>query len=204
MTLLRWIMVLLLIVGTSEAWAEFYRYVDESGVVRFTDDLGQVPVNQRPGVQEYQESSGNTADRPDKAQKTEVKTVGGHQPAGAGGSATQEPGSMKKIEIPQTISEPGQGAEGDINEIRRRLESKKQELDQEYQALLMEKKRVADEKKNIKTYSDTRANNAEITKLNERIKKYEENQKAFNQEIEAFNAKLEQALKQKPSEKKQK
>lgn len=56
MNLSRRIILLVLILGTAPALAEFYKYVDESGIARYTDDLSQVPVNQRPGVNTYTES----------------------------------------------------------------------------------------------------------------------------------------------------
>jgi hypothetical protein len=38
-------------------WAEFYKYRDANGVVRFTDNLGDVPRDQRENIQEYQETT---------------------------------------------------------------------------------------------------------------------------------------------------
>ena len=35
--------------------AEYYRYKDENGVLRFTDNLLDVPKNQREGIQAYKE-----------------------------------------------------------------------------------------------------------------------------------------------------
>ena len=34
--------------------AEFYRYRDANGVLRFTDNLAEVPKDQRPGAQRYE------------------------------------------------------------------------------------------------------------------------------------------------------
>jgi hypothetical protein len=37
-------------------FAEFYKYRDANGVLRFTDNLAEVPENQRQNIQEYQEA----------------------------------------------------------------------------------------------------------------------------------------------------
>lgn len=41
---------------TSSAFAEFYKYTDESGAVRFTDNLADVPEEQRQKIPGYKES----------------------------------------------------------------------------------------------------------------------------------------------------
>lgn len=45
---------LMLIPGLS--FAEFYKYKDANGVLRFTDNLGEVPKDQRETIQEYKET----------------------------------------------------------------------------------------------------------------------------------------------------
>ncbi|MBC8434618.1 MAG: DUF4124 domain-containing protein [Desulfobacterales bacterium] len=69
MNLLGLIILLIFFAGSVPAYAEFYKYVDESGVVLFTDDLSQVPVDQRPGLHIYTESYRATGDTTDKQQK---------------------------------------------------------------------------------------------------------------------------------------
>jgi hypothetical protein len=54
MKILHLMMGLLLVVGSGTAWAEFYKYRDANGVLRFTDDLSEVPVEQRQKVKAYQ------------------------------------------------------------------------------------------------------------------------------------------------------
>ena len=49
------IMLLILLVLPALASAEIYKYRDQNGVLRFTDNLAEVPLAQRETVDEYQE-----------------------------------------------------------------------------------------------------------------------------------------------------
>jgi Domain of unknown function (DUF4124) len=48
-------MLLILLVLPMFASAEIYKYRDANGVLRFTDNLAEVPVAQRKNIQQYQE-----------------------------------------------------------------------------------------------------------------------------------------------------
>ncbi len=52
---LRYFMVALIVfLAPGMAGAEFYKYRDANGVLRFTDDITEVPVDQRVKLKEYQ------------------------------------------------------------------------------------------------------------------------------------------------------
>lgn len=52
---LRYFMVVLIVLLVpAMAGAEFYKYRDANGVLRFTDDITEVPVDQRAKLKEYQ------------------------------------------------------------------------------------------------------------------------------------------------------
>lgn len=61
----------------TSAYAEIYRYTDQNGVLRFTDNIANVPENQRKDVLNYSET-GNTS-KPEKQvqdaveHRTEIK-----------------------------------------------------------------------------------------------------------------------------------
>ena len=48
-------MLLILLVLPMLASAEIYKYRDQNGVLRFTDNLTEVPVDQRENIDQYQE-----------------------------------------------------------------------------------------------------------------------------------------------------
>jgi hypothetical protein len=48
-------MLLILLVLPVLASAEIYKYRDQNGVLRFTDNLAEVPIAQRENIQQYQE-----------------------------------------------------------------------------------------------------------------------------------------------------
>ena len=49
------IMLLILLVFPALASAEIYKYRDQNGMLRFTDNLAEVPVEQRENMDQYQE-----------------------------------------------------------------------------------------------------------------------------------------------------
>jgi len=58
MNKMRWSICLVIIFMSTPVLGDFYRYVDKSGNVKFTDDLKHVPVEQLPKVKTYIESKG--------------------------------------------------------------------------------------------------------------------------------------------------
>jgi gas vesicle protein len=47
----RILLILLLLISSELSFAQTYKWVDEKGVIHFTDDIMQVPQNYRPGVE---------------------------------------------------------------------------------------------------------------------------------------------------------
>ena len=72
---IRWSICLVIIFFCTPVLGEFYRYVDESGNVKYTDDLGLVPEEQRPTAKTYIESRGIPEEKTDVSDAEKEKTV---------------------------------------------------------------------------------------------------------------------------------
>jgi len=163
----KWIILLILVLFSVPASAEFYKFIDEEGNVQFTDDLTKVPLNQREGVRKYIESRTDADDIKDNTNVDKKKKQ-------------LLDGQEKAMQIEDT----------NLFKIKKGLDAKKKELDAEYEALLKEKEEIDKNIQNLKTNEKTKASNKKVQKFNEKIKKYEEKRKAFNTEVKAYNDKV--------------
>jgi len=163
----KWLILLILVLFSIPASAEFYKFIDEEGNVQFTDDLTKVPVNQREGVRKYIESRTDAEDIKDNANidKKEEQLFDGQE---------------KAIQIEDT----------NLFKTKKELDAKKKELDAEYVALLKEKEEIDKSIQKLKTNEEIKISNEKVQKFNEKIKKYEEKRKAFNTEVKAYNDKV--------------
>lgn len=159
----KWLLLPLILCLCGPVSAEFYKYTDQNGHVRFTDDLSKVPENQRPDATSYEESQSTPQPPPSSTAKPE-KTKG---------ALERRPKSNIRIE--------SQG---------KKIEMKKKELDQEYQALMKEGAHLEEERKNLKSQSQIKAYHRKIEAHNDKIYQWEEKQKAYNAEVESHNARL--------------
>ena len=75
MNKIRWSICLVIIFMYTPVLGEFYRYTDESGNVKYTDDLGQVPEEQRPNAKTYIESKGIPEEKTDNSVIVEEEPV---------------------------------------------------------------------------------------------------------------------------------
>ena len=171
MKMVRWLICLLLVLLPLSASGEFYRYIDEEGNIRYTDDLSKVPENQQTDIYEYGESQRNAYDD----QKDEQSTV-----------------------KPQPLFEKNpvrdQNEADDLAETKRRLDRKKQEFDKEYKALMQERDRITKDNKNLKSRASAKKYNKIISKFNEKIADYETRKKVFDAEVEEYNARVKKNL----------
>lgn len=167
MNLGRWLISLSLLLFSMSASAEYYRYIDKDGNVHYTDDLTNVPENQRTDIQEYTGFQGD----PDDQQKDEQKD---EQP----------------IEKEQVKNKPDIN---DFSEIKKRLDQEKEKLDEEYRALMEEKKEIAKDKNKYRSKSRAKKYNKVILEFNEKIEDYEGRKKLFNEEVEKYNKRVEKS-----------
>jgi uncharacterized protein YukJ len=152
--------------------AEIYRYIDENGQKRWTDDLSQVPIEQRQAAQ-HVESVTNDTETPSASSEIAPSTV------------TDD----KVIDMP-TPAETGEVPSRD------EIENEKAELDRLYQQLITERNRL--DKMNAEPMdSVARADlNEQILEYNKKAETYETQLNRFNEKINAYN---QQVVSQKKS-----
>jgi len=149
---------------SSFVYAEFYRYTDENGVARFTDDLTQVPEEQRPKVKAYEETIF-------PQDLTVLKEDG-----------KSDEGEEEEVDI--EVEETR-----DLTDLER-LNKKKARLDKEYAGLVKEKNLLLESKEGMESESDLIAYNEKIVSLNERISEFEKRRWEFSKEVDQFNARF--------------
>jgi hypothetical protein len=152
------------------ASAEFYKYLDENGNVRFTDDINQVPEEQRPRINSYVES-----ESVDPAPEQEV---------------TQE--SKENPEQQENVAEFAEDNTGEesFEAARKRIEALKQRLDEEYKALVEEGKQLAKAREAAVTNEQRLEFNKKVDDYNKRGQSYQATQKEYEAQIEAYNARV--------------
>lgn len=166
----RWLISLSLLLFSMSASAEYYRYIDKDGNVHYTDDLTNVPENQRTDIHEYTGFQDDSYDHQKDEQKDEK--------------------SQPLIEKEQVKNKPGIN---DFSEIKKRLDQEKEKLDEEYRALMEEKKEIAKGKNKYRSKSRAKKYNKVILEFNEKIEDYERRKKLFNEEVEKYNKQVEKS-----------
>lgn len=146
------IVLLIGLIAVSHAFAEYYRYRDKNGVLRFTDNLAEVPADQRPEMKRYKETK-----TPPPAVEKRVsgkRKQGRERSTGKARKKTGEPQNKAQTQTQWLIQE-------------------QRELDKTYRKLMNEKMDLANESRHIKTAEEAKAYRRKLNNLNERIAKFE-------------------------------
>jgi hypothetical protein len=154
--------VILIVMAVSTSGAEYYKYTDKNGNVRFTDDLSQVPMDQRAGVQSYIEI----------------------QPPSEPPSVS--PPKADSDVQPTTQAPTAEAAQ--LQKTREALMQRKTALDAEYQKLMDEKSKIDAERAAARSKARINTYNKKVAEFNEKIKRFEEKRSIYQQDMERFNA----------------
>ncbi len=156
------IMVLVWCLGLSmPASAEFYQFTDEKGVVRFTDNIVEVPAAQRQTVKRFAEPDDHLT--PEQlAERERLKKEAEAAPS--------EPATLRQKEAVA-------------------LNAKKTELDQATAALLKERQALQQEGKRIlaNDVSQYEAYRQKVSNFNLRLSEHQKELSLFNEKAQAFN-----------------
>jgi hypothetical protein len=178
--------VFILMIGfflpTHPVWAEMYRYKDAAGVIRFTDNLSDVPESQRPAASVYEKG-------PSPA---EPSTAG--QPAGR--NETGDLNQKLSESLPGNSDADFPATEENSHDPSRidQLLKIKIALDAENAQLMKESLALSEERKTISGNAAVKAYNEKVIALNVRVDDYENRRAAFQKEADAFDAALKKRM----------
>jgi predicted RNase H-like nuclease (RuvC/YqgF family) len=149
---------------TNPAEAEFYKYTDQNGNIRFTDDITIVPREQRQQLKVYEES----------------------KPAGQ----ITAP-AVSKEASPEAVPETEAPLVGDVDEDQLRamheaLERKKSALADQYQALTEARRALESRRDEIRTKEAAEQYQENVRRFNERNDAFEQKRKAFDEEVKSY------------------
>ena len=181
--------ILTIVLFALQAPAEIYKYVDEDGNLNYTDNVNEVPEDQRDSYELTIESN-----YPEENAGTDTNHVGESNTSELETSYEAESdllyGSDEDSENEENVA--AFEDEQDLDANRERLEALKKEIDNEYHQLVKEKAELADEKERLVNREDVLRYNAKIENLNKRAEIYTQKGKHYKELVEAYNKRVMQ------------
>jgi hypothetical protein len=142
--------------------AEYYRYVNDSGAICFTDDLGKVPEYERLRIKAY--SGGSVGDNEILNREKEK------QEKAAAALVKQRTGNRKIF--------------------TRQLEEEKKKLADEFEKLMKKRNTLQKIKNNFTDRDAILDFNIRMKLLNDEISAYQEKRNRFNNKADAYNKEM--------------
>ncbi len=174
---MRWAVFMVLLASlavAAPASAQFYKYLDKQGNIRFTDDINQVPENQRNNIRSY------AAAPPDASNAT----------ASEDGVEKTKAGRDAANEAPAEAALAASVEEDPLDNAKTRLEAMKKQIDSDYQALASEKEALSKEKEVPKNREQVVDYNKRVEAFNQRAGDYEARSNELRKQVEAYNARV--------------
>ena len=170
------------------AFAEFYQYTDDNGVVHYTDDYSTIPEAYQSQVAEHPETpvefSGEDRDiRPGPGQ-----TALDQDQKNAGVQAEESP---EAIETSVEGAEAGSQPTDQLIKQRQALIGQKEQLQQEHEKLLQEKQTLESTREELNSTPEVNAFNQKVEALNLKIIQYHEKIDNLKSKIEEYNHLIE-------------
>ena len=166
MKFIKWVTIIIIISFPGMASGEFFKYLDQDGNVRYTDDLSQVPENQRESVPGYTESQ----------------------------SSAKTPAVVKPLEKDETKKPPSAESidETEVKLTGKELKARREALRKEHDILIQRQRELSSNtKKRFKSKAKAKEYKREQNELNELIRRYEETRKAYEADVKIHNANIE-------------
>jgi len=151
------------------AGAEYYRYTDDNGNVCFTDNLGDVPKDQREVAKQYDSSGAQpdagSADFDDSSGKT-------------------DPGQAQK---PYSSKSPGS-----LQDKGKELAREKEALDRTHRKLVKQRNQLKNKSEKEMTEQERKEYSEKVSRYNEKTTDYQKRLDEFNKKVNKYNQSVQQ------------